>query len=92
MSIENTGQYRGVYHILGGIISPINGIGPSNLTIGRLVERLRAILHLIDQFAHGFGEVVHIFLRLAEQVQCKPQRTAGTYSRERAYGIDCVLK
>ena len=43
MSIENTGQYRGVYHILGGIISPINGIGPSNLTIGRLVERLRAM-------------------------------------------------
>jgi len=41
MSIENTGQYRGVYHVLGGIISPINGIGPSDLTIGRLVERVR---------------------------------------------------
>ncbi len=40
MSIENTGQYRGVYHVLGGIISPINGIGPSDLTIRQLVDRL----------------------------------------------------
>lgn len=39
MSIENTGQYRGVYHVLGGIISPINGIGPSDLTIRELVQR-----------------------------------------------------
>lgn len=41
MSIEQTGQYHGVYHVLGGIISPINGVGPSDLTIDHLVERLR---------------------------------------------------
>lgn len=41
MSIEATGQYRGVYHVLGGIISPINGVGPSDLTIRQLVERLQ---------------------------------------------------
>ena len=41
MSIEATGQYRGVYHVLGGIISPINGTGPSDLTIRELVERLK---------------------------------------------------
>lgn len=40
MSIENTGQYHGVYHVLGGIISPINGIGPSDLNIRQLVERV----------------------------------------------------
>ena len=40
MSIENTGQYHGVYHVLGGIISPINGVGPSDLTIRELVGRL----------------------------------------------------
>ena len=40
MSIENTGQYRGVYHVLGGIISPINGVGPSDLTIRELVRRI----------------------------------------------------
>lgn len=40
MSIEATGQYHGVYHVLGGIISPINGIGPSDITVRQLVERL----------------------------------------------------
>ena len=40
MSIENTGQYHGVYHVLGGIISPINGTGPSELTIKELVARV----------------------------------------------------
>lgn len=40
MSIENTGQYRGVYHVLGGIISPINGVGPSDITIRELTARV----------------------------------------------------
>jgi recombination protein RecR len=40
MSIEKTGQYHGVYHVLGGIISPINGVGPSDLTIRQLTERV----------------------------------------------------
>ena len=39
MSIEATGQYRRVYHVLGGIISPIDGIGPSDIHIKELVER-----------------------------------------------------
>ena len=43
MSIENTGQYHGVYHVLGGIISPIDGIGPSDLNIRQLVERVEAL-------------------------------------------------
>ena len=42
MRIEETGQYHGVYHVLGGIISPINGVGPSDITVRELVERLRA--------------------------------------------------
>ncbi len=40
MSIENTGQYHGVYHVLGGIISPINGVGPSDLRIRELAARI----------------------------------------------------
>ena len=40
MAIENTVQYRGLYHVLGGIISPIDGIGPSDLQIDSLVERV----------------------------------------------------
>ena len=41
MRIEETGQYHGVYHVLGGIISPINGIGPSDITVRELIERLK---------------------------------------------------
>jgi len=40
MSIENTQQYKGVYHVLGGIISPMDGIGPSDLEIDSLVRRV----------------------------------------------------
>ena len=43
MSIEATGQYHGVYHVLGGIISPIAGVGPSDLTIKELTERVQAL-------------------------------------------------
>lgn len=43
MSIEGTGQYHGLYHVLGGIISPINGMGPSDLTIKELTERVNAL-------------------------------------------------
>ena len=42
MSIEATGQYHGLYHVLGGIISPIAGVGPSDLNIRSLVERVQA--------------------------------------------------
>ena len=45
MSIEATGQYHGLYHVLGGIISPIAGIGPSDLTIRQLVQRIQALEH-----------------------------------------------
>ena len=40
MSIEQTGQFRGRYHVLGGIISPIDGVGPNDLTIDALMDRL----------------------------------------------------
>lgn len=41
MSIENTGQYSGLYHVLGGVISPMDGIGPDMLQIDSLVERVK---------------------------------------------------
>ena len=40
MSIENTGQFTGVYHVLGGVISPMDGIGPKELEIDSLIERI----------------------------------------------------
>ena len=39
LAIENTQQYNGLYHVLGGVISPMDGIGPSNLTIDTLINR-----------------------------------------------------
>lgn len=41
MAIENTGQYQGVYHVMGGLISPMDGVGPSDLNIESLVERVK---------------------------------------------------
>ncbi|MFP9116222.1 recombination mediator RecR [Flavobacterium sp. RNTU_13] len=42
MAIENTGLFKGIYHVLGGKISPIDGVGPSQLNIGSLVEKVKA--------------------------------------------------
>ncbi|MCB0542039.1 MAG: recombination protein RecR [Lewinellaceae bacterium] len=41
MAIEETGQFRGLYHVLGGVISPIEGVGPGDLNIDALLERLQ---------------------------------------------------
>jgi recombination protein RecR len=49
MAVENTRQFRGLYHVLGGIISPVDGIGPSDITINKLEERVRE---------GGIGEVI----------------------------------
>ena len=42
IAIENTGTFRGLYHVLGGIISPVNGVGPDELNIQGLLDRIRA--------------------------------------------------
>ena len=59
MSIEATGQFHGVYHVLGGIISPIAGIGPSDLTIKQLLERLERLK----------GQDVEVLLALSGDVE-----------------------
>jgi len=41
MAVENTGQYNGIYHVLGGLISPMDGVGPSDLEIESLIGRVR---------------------------------------------------
>ena len=42
MAIENTGQYKGIYHVLGGKISPIDGVGPSQLSINSLIDKVNS--------------------------------------------------
>lgn len=43
VAIEKTGQFRGLYHVLGGVISPVEGIGPDDLYIGELIERVKSV-------------------------------------------------
>lgn len=57
MAIENTNQYNGVYHVLGGLISPMDGIGPADLKIESLVERIRA------------GEVTEVIFALSATME-----------------------
>lgn len=73
MSIEATGQYHGVYHVLGGIISPINGIGPSDLTIRQLVERVGAGTEVIMALSGDVeGETTAFYIyRQIEATGCK---------------------
>ena len=59
MAIENTAQYTGLYHVLGGVISPMNGIGPADLKIESLVNRLN----------HGQSEIKEIILGLSPTME-----------------------
>ena len=68
MSIENTGQYHGVYHVLGGIISPINGIGPSELTVSDLVMRVRVLSDELAQRQELSSEI-EVILALSGDVE-----------------------
>lgn len=70
MAIENTGQFRGLYHVLGGIISPIEGVGPAELEIESLVERVksgqvREIILALSTTMEGDTTNFYIFRRLA---------------------------
>ena len=73
MSIEATGQYRGVYHVLGGIISPINGIGPSDLSISSLVQRVDSDKEVILALPGDVeGETTSFYIyRQIEKSGCK---------------------
>lgn len=73
MSIEATGQYHGVYHVLGGIISPINGIAPSDLSIRQLVERVdggKEIILALPGDVEGETTAFYIY-RQIENTGCK---------------------
>ncbi len=49
MAIENTSQFSGIYHVLGGVISPVEGIGPDQLTIIKLLDRITAEDSIIEE-------------------------------------------
>ena len=71
MAIENTGQFRGIYHVLGGKISPIDGIGPSQLNIVTLVEKVKSgevneIIFALSSTMEGDTTNFYIYKQMAE--------------------------
>lgn len=59
MAIKNTGQYNGLFHVLGGIISPINGVGPEDINIETLISRIK----------DGNGETKEVILALSPTME-----------------------
>ncbi|CAN1543893.1 RecR Recombinational DNA repair protein (RecF pathway) [Flavobacteriaceae bacterium] len=71
MAIENTGQFRGIYHVLGGKISPIDGVGPSQLNISSLVEKVKLgqvteIIFALSSTMEGDTTNFYIYKQIAE--------------------------
>ena len=71
MAIENTGQYKGTYHVLGGKISPMEGIGPSQLNISTLVERakngeIKELILALSSTMEGDTTVFYLYRQLKD--------------------------
>lgn len=76
MAVEGTQQYKGLYHVLGGVISPMDGIGPSDLQIESLVERVKG------------GEVKEVILALSSTMEGD---TTNFYISRKLNGMDVKL-
>ena len=79
MSIENTGQYNGLYHVLGGIISPMDGVGPADIEIDSLVERVKngdihEVILALPTTMEGDTTNFYIYKRLQNQIDSLPFR------------------
>ena len=76
MAVENTRQYRGLYHVLGGLISPVDGIGPSDLKINSLEEKVKA------------GGIREIILALSTTMEGD---TTNYYLYKRLHAFDMLI-
>ncbi len=88
MSVENTQQFTGVYHVLGGIISPMDGIGPADLTIQSLEEKVKTghcteVILALSTTMEGDTTNFYIYRRLKDY-----QVTVSTLARGVAIGDD----
>lgn len=86
MAIENTGQYRGIYHVLGGKISPVEGVGPGQLKISSLVTKVREgkvreIIFALSPTMEGDTTNFYIYKQIADMVP-----TVSTIARGIAVG------
>lgn len=71
MAIQNTDQYNGVYHVLGGLISPMDGIGPSDLQVDTLVERIKSsdineVIFALSATMEGDTTIFYLHKRLKD--------------------------
>jgi recombination protein RecR len=71
MAIENTMQYKGVYHILGGLISPMDGIGPTDIRVEELInkienENVREVIFALSTTMEGDTTNYYLFRRLKD--------------------------
>lgn len=71
LAIENTMQYKGIYHVLGGLISPMNGIGPTDLKIEELIQKVdttsvKEVIFSLSTTMEGDTTNYYLFRRLSE--------------------------
>lgn len=71
MAIENTNQYQGVYHVLGGLISPMDGVGPSDLHIEKLIDRVKTgeiqeVILALSATMEGDTTIFYLYKKLKE--------------------------
>ena len=76
MAVENTQQYQGLYHVLGGVISPMDGVGPADLEIDSLVERvkeggIKEVILALSSTMEGDTTNFYIFRKLAPYTDVK---------------------
>ena len=76
MAVENTQQYNGLYHVLGGVISPMDGVGPANLEIDSLVDRvsrggIKEVILALSSTMEGDTTNFYIFRKLAPYTDVK---------------------
>ncbi|MCP9236387.1 recombination mediator RecR [Lewinella sp. JB7] len=97
MAIEETQQYRGVYHVLGGVISPIEGIGPADLNIDTLVQRAAAqevqeVIMAISPTIEGDTTIFYINKQLTEaDVQVSSIARGVSFGGELEYADEVTL-
>lgn len=93
MSIENTGQYNGLYHVLGGVISPIDGVGPKDIEIDSLVERIlpeniQEVILALPTTMEGDTTNFYIYRRLSAFTNAEHPLKVSQIARGVAVGND----
>ncbi len=97
MAIENTNQFNGVYHVLGGLISPMEGVGPADLKIEGLVERVRngeiqEVILALSATMEGDTTIFYLYRKLREfQIQISTIARGISFGGELEYVDEITL-